>query len=114
MICIKRTWTLTVAGILLAIPLTLAEYDNIDDCLAQTDYDYDLCEQEFPDDCGDYEEDHCKINEHECDTCQHTQFPEETIQDKLGQAVTSCCADHGYIFKDQCEVIIIIMIYIGI
>ena len=96
MICSNGTWVLSVVGILFAIPLiTLAaEYEDYD-------YYYDCG------DCCDYEKDYCKINEHECDTCQHKKFPKETIQDKCGENVKACCAGHGYIFRDQCEVIIL-------
>ena len=109
------TWLSILLGVFFAIsnPLVNAEYEDFDDCLAQTYYNYDLC-LDYSYDCGDccdYEKDHCKINEHKCDTCLHKEFPKETIQDQLGQDVRTCCAGHGYIFRDQCEVIIILLIY---
>ena len=41
----------------------------------------------------------------DCDVCHHKKFPEETIKEKFGDDVKTCCAGHGYIFKDNCEVI---------
>ena len=51
---------------------------------------------------------HCNLHNHEeesCDVCHHNKFPKETIKEKFGDDVRTCCAGHGYIFKDHCEVI---------
>ena len=57
---------------------------------------------------GDCELDVCDLHnqeEEDCDVCHHKKFPEETIKEKFGDDVKTCCAGHGYIFKDLCEVI---------
>ena len=41
-----------------------------------------------------------------CEKCHHKRFPNETIQEKLGDAnVKPCCSGHGYIFnhRDTCK-----------
>ena len=62
--------------------------------------------------------DNCELHNHEdedCDVCHHKKFPEETIKEKLGDDVKTCCAGHGYIFKDNCGVInVLLQIHISI
>ena len=53
---------------------------------------------------------HCNLHNHEeesCDVCHHNKFPEETIKEKFGDDVKTCCAGHGYIFEDRCELEVI-------
>ena len=40
-----------------------------------------------------------------CDKCHHNEFKKvETIENKFGGNVKQCCGEHGYIFRDQCQV----------
>ena len=62
-------------------------------------YDYD--------DYDDNEDPPCSIAyyDHEfSDQCHHDKFPEESLQDVFSSKVKTCCADHGYMFHENCEV----------
>ena len=76
--------------------------------LKKLSLDYDS-ESEENDEC---EVNHCNLHNHvkeSCDVCHHKKFPKETIKEKFGNDVKTCCAGHGYIFKDHCEVIILLL-----
>ena len=65
--------------------------------------DYNYGSEEI-DEC---ELNNCNLHNHvkeSCDVCHHNKFPNETINEKFGDDVRTCCAGHGYIFKDHCEV----------
>ena len=67
------------------------------------DYDYESGSEKI-DEC---ELNNCNLHNHvkeSCDVCHHKKFPKETIKEKFGDDVRTCCAGHGYIFKDYCEV----------
>ena len=68
-------------------------------------------ESEEIDEC---ELNNCNLHNHvkeSCDVCHHNKFPNEKIKEKFGDDVRTCCAGHGYIFKDHCEVIFLINKY---
>ena len=47
----------------------------------------------------------CDLLKTGCDTsCNNEKFPTETIQDKFGAGIRTCCGGHGYVFRNECEV----------
>ena len=62
--------------------------------------DYDGYGPEDPCDgrqCSFYDDETCAKE------CHINKLPAETIQEKYGDKVETCCSEHGYTFHDQCE-----------
>ena len=72
--------------------------------LAQSsDYDYESYSYDYDDyveidDCNFYDTEHAE-------QCQHGNFPAQQLEEVFGTGnVHACCGEHGYVFRDNCEV----------
>ena len=61
-------------------------------------YDYDDYDYEAPPCSTAYYDDDSS------EQCHHDKFPEGSLQDVFSSKVKTCCADHGYIFNENCPV----------
>ena len=88
-----------------------------------SDYDDDDDEYGYGYDYGNYEDydsppDHCDykntIHDTGSSSCSHVDFPSlppiKDVNEFKNRKITECCSGHKYLFYDNCEVIIMIVL----